>query len=75
MSKSFSVSLRWKLHFEFVTAVKPTDDLKVIHNTDQIWQAPKSVEIETMVWDLPIQIYPTTTISDLHTQTKSYLVI
>lgn len=70
-----SVSLKWKLHFEFVTSVKPVEEFSSICNNDKIWLAPKSMEIETMVWDLPIQIYPTTTISDLHTQTKSYLVI
>lgn len=69
------VSLKWKLHFEFVTSSKPPEEVEYVDNYNKIWHAPKSMEIETMVWDLPIQIYPTTTISDLHTQTKSYLVI
>ncbi len=48
------VVLKWRLHFEFVTAVK---SLNWSGETD--WHPPRVVDIETMVWDLPIVIYPT----------------
>lgn len=48
------VVLKWRLHFEFVTAVTP---LTWIGESE--WYPPKMVDIETMVWDLPIVVYPT----------------
>ena len=48
------VALKWRLHFEFVTSVKPID-----WSTGPDWKPPGEVDIETMVWDLPISIYPT----------------
>lgn len=50
------ITLSWKLHFEFVTGHPGSTDIVL---TDDTWQAPESIMIETMVWDLPIQIYPT----------------
>ncbi|KAK4292430.1 hypothetical protein Pmani_034810 [Petrolisthes manimaculis] len=55
------VSVQWHLHFEFVTSVC---DIKGPSqpNTrdDQVeWRAPSCVHIETMIWDLPINILPT----------------
>ncbi len=58
VTPSFStnlVTLRWKLHFEFVTTIKPIEWDGESGN----WQPPKVVDIETMVWDFPIVIYPT----------------
>ncbi|XP_011503748.1 PREDICTED: RAB6A-GEF complex partner protein 2 [Ceratosolen solmsi marchali] len=51
------VNLKWKLHFEFVTTMKPIE-----HPNEETlsWQAPSSVDVETMVWDLPVHIYSTT---------------
>ncbi|KAJ8670274.1 hypothetical protein QAD02_001533 [Eretmocerus hayati] len=50
------VSLKWRLHFEFVTTVKPVE----FPNVETVsWQAPSTIEVETMVWDLPVHIYPT----------------
>ncbi|XP_039757827.1 RAB6A-GEF complex partner protein 2 isoform X2 [Pararge aegeria] len=49
------VSLSWRLHFEFVTSnerLQPGPD-------DKDWNAPLSVPIETMVWNLPVKIYST----------------
>lgn len=43
--------------------------------SERVRSAPKHLAIETMIWDLPIQIYPTVTISDLHSQTKSCMII
>lgn len=49
------VILKWRLHFEFVTAIK-----SINWKGDGGWQPPRIVDIETMVWDFPIVIYPTT---------------
>ncbi|XP_065335737.1 RAB6A-GEF complex partner protein 2 [Cloeon dipterum] len=52
------VSLKWKLHFEFVISVEPETDLQVIPDEGGLWQGPANLPIETMVWDLPVTIYP-----------------
>lgn len=56
------VSLQWHLHFEFVTSVTEVKGPSpVASSKDQLeWRAPTSLDIETMVWDLPITILPTT---------------
>ncbi|XP_013183680.2 RAB6A-GEF complex partner protein 2 [Amyelois transitella] len=49
------VSLRWRLHFEFVTTCE-----KLLPNAeDDSWKAPLNIAIETMVWNLPVKIYST----------------
>lgn len=54
------VSLKWRLHFEFVTSTSKALDTP---NLDQCgWQAPAEVPIETMVWSLPIRLFSTTPI-------------
>ncbi|CAB0037817.1 unnamed protein product [Trichogramma brassicae] len=50
------VTLKWRLHFEFVTSVKP---LEFPTEETMSWQAPISLEVEPMTWDLPIHLYPT----------------
>lgn len=50
------ISLAWKLHFEFVTSHAGAVE---VSDTGETWHAPETVDIETMVWDLPIQIFPT----------------
>lgn len=52
------MSLKWRLHFEFVTSTHP--GLDIPSTEDANWQAPAEVPIETMVWSLPIQLYSTT---------------
>jgi len=55
------VSLSWKLHFEFVTT-KPEDinsGQTVIDAQGVMTQSPASVNVQTMVWDLPITVFPT----------------
>ncbi|XP_018573553.1 RAB6A-GEF complex partner protein 2 [Anoplophora glabripennis] len=54
------VSLKWRLHFEFVTSTHK--GLATPSITDSDWQAPSEVPIETMVWSLPIRLYSTTPI-------------
>lgn len=56
------VSLEWRLHFEFVTSVNDIEGPAIPKSQDEQieWRAPDSLDIETMVWDLPITILPTT---------------
>ncbi|CAF1635875.1 unnamed protein product [Rotaria magnacalcarata] len=55
------VSLRWKLHFEFVISKTPRGSL--LANNDPsastAWSPPNSMDVESMTWDLPIKILPT----------------
>ena len=55
------VSLSWRLHFEFVTT--KTEDINsgttVIDPQGVMKQSASSVNVQTMVWDLPITVYPT----------------
>ncbi|XP_042900669.1 RAB6A-GEF complex partner protein 2 [Parasteatoda tepidariorum] len=54
------VSLKWKLHFEFVTT-NVTFSMPEPENSfdSSTWQGPASMDVQTMVWDLPIDVYPT----------------
>lgn len=54
------VSLRWRLHFEFVTSTSKALDAPSLDQCG--WQAPADVPIETMVWSLPIRLFSTTPI-------------
>ncbi|XP_062562117.1 RAB6A-GEF complex partner protein 2 [Armigeres subalbatus] len=52
------VDVRWRLHFQFVTSTN--DELNMETNKDTLeWQAPTDISIETMIWNLPVTIYPT----------------
>ncbi|CAF1651325.1 unnamed protein product, partial [Adineta ricciae] len=55
------VSLRWKLHFEFVTSKAPRSLLpaNVDSSSSTTWSTANSIEVESMTWDLPIKILPT----------------
>ncbi|XP_046399104.1 RAB6A-GEF complex partner protein 2 isoform X1 [Ischnura elegans] len=55
------VSLKWRLHFEFVTTSQPNISETVTDDSTNgtVWQGPSSLDIETMIWNLPIKIYPT----------------
>lgn len=63
VTPSFStdlVEVRWRLHFQFVTTTSedlmpsegPADD-------KEIWNGPRNIDIETMIWNLPIKIHST----------------
>lgn len=52
------VSLKWRLHFEFVTST--SEELKGPKPDQCGWQAPSELPIETMVWSLPIRLFSTT---------------
>nr|CAB3265550.1 retrograde Golgi transport protein RGP1 homolog [Phallusia mammillata] len=54
------VCLKWRLHFEFVTATSPLKglDLETGQSGDRMWQGPGQIKTESMTWDVPIQILP-----------------
>lgn len=54
------MSLKWRLHFEFVTSTHKGLTTLAVENSN--WQAPPEVPIETMIWNLPIRLYSTTPI-------------
>jgi len=51
------------LHFEFVTAKTPLPSLAPpaanAPDSAALWQGPASIDVETMVWDLPIKVFAT----------------
>ena len=54
------MSLSWKLHFEFVTT--KNQEMNNTISTDShgtMEQSPSNLNVQTMVWDLPITVYPT----------------
>lgn len=55
------VCLRWRLHFEFVTSCDQVPELERPErpDTSAMWCGPANLNVETMIWDLPIKIYPT----------------
>lgn len=72
----FTVCLKWRLHFEFVTSTHNGLSSPSLVDTD--WQAPTEVTIETMVWSLPIRLYSTTPIhvaQGVHANTLHTLTI
>ncbi|KAM9292277.1 RAB6A-GEF complex partner protein 2, partial [Gastrophryne carolinensis] len=55
------VSLKWRLHFEFVTARKPVEAPCVPENQSEIitWTGAEHINVDTFSWDLPIKVLPT----------------
>ncbi|XP_031233067.1 RAB6A-GEF complex partner protein 2 isoform X2 [Mastomys coucha] len=55
------VSLKWRLHFEFVTSREP--ELVLLPPLEQpepaTWTGPEQVPVDTFSWDLPIKVLPT----------------
>ncbi|KAK1334332.1 hypothetical protein QTO34_005336 [Cnephaeus nilssonii] len=55
------VSLKWRLHFEFVTSREP--GLALLPPVGQpepvTWTGPEQVPVDTFSWDLPIKVLPT----------------
>lgn len=66
------VELRWRLHFQFVTT---TTDGLMPNTTEETWQAPKNIDIETMVWNLPITIYSTNPTQIFHPSSDEILLL
>lgn len=56
-----TVSLKWRLHFEFVTSREP--GLVLLPPLEQpepvTWTGPEQVPVDTFSWDLPIKVLPT----------------
>lgn len=69
----FAVDVRWRLHFEFVTST--SDSLTPLHLDENNWQAPVDIPIETMVWNLPVTLYPTSPMQILQQSGKHTLII
>ncbi|XP_046685365.1 RAB6A-GEF complex partner protein 2 [Homalodisca vitripennis] len=67
------VSLRWRLHFEFVTT--QPDSVFQLPTDSSTWQGPGFLTIETMIWDLPIQIYPSLPTPEPQTNTKYSIIL
>ena len=63
LAPSFSTpvcSVSYYLHFEFVTTASRGEKQEVPQEEGgSEWQGPTKMEIETMVWDLPIKLYTT----------------
>ncbi|KAG9467587.1 hypothetical protein GDO78_014656 [Eleutherodactylus coqui] len=55
------VSLKWRLHFEFVTAREPVEAPTVPENQAEIitWTGAEHIDVDTFSWDLPIRVLPT----------------
>jgi len=53
-------SVNYNLHFEFVTSADglPAQGIPEEEGGSE-WQGPAKLDIETMVWDLPVRIFPT----------------
>jgi hypothetical protein len=52
------VDVSWRLHFQFVTTTNE-DLMPKDEPTEDTWSGPKNIDIETMVWNLPIRIHST----------------
>lgn len=73
-----TVDVRWRLHFEFVTTnneLENNDDGNRSLDAECQWQAPLDVEIETMVWNLPVTLYPTAPMQVLQQQPAKYTAV
>lgn len=65
-----TVDVRWRLHFEFVTTQSDLGIESVSAIDENNWQAPLDIEIETMIWNLPVTLYPTAPMQSLQQPAK-----
>lgn len=56
-----TVSLKWRLHFEFVTSGESAGTCLVRGSqSDAVtWTGVEQMEVDTFSWDLPIKVLPT----------------
>lgn len=56
-----TVSLKWRLHFEFVTAGESAGTCLVRGNQSEAvtWIGVEQMDVDTFSWDLPIKVLPT----------------
>ncbi|CAG0879399.1 unnamed protein product [Cyprideis torosa] len=80
--KSDAVTLSWRLHFEFVLSTVPIPTFAAPRSDDLItgaaWEAPSQLDIETMIWDLPITLVPSSPLNiaqGLHLEPQTALVL
>lgn len=60
INKCLYYRVHYALHFEFVTSVSGVEEQEVPEEGGgSEWQGPAKVDIETLVWDLPVTIHPT----------------
>lgn len=68
------VEVRWRLHFQFVTTM--SEDLMANDGPQSdSWNGPKNIDIETMVWNLPITVYSTNPTQIFHPSSGDSLVL
>lgn len=55
------VSLKWRLHFEFVTAREAVELLLASESPSEAasWTGAEQMDVDTFSWDLPIKVLPT----------------
>lgn len=55
------MSLKWRLHFEFVTSGESAGNCLVRGSQSEaiIWTGVEQMEVDTFSWDLPIKVLPT----------------
>ncbi|ELT87220.1 hypothetical protein CAPTEDRAFT_153233 [Capitella teleta] len=55
------MQLKWRLHFEFITCKAPLPEVDAPCSASESvsWQGPSQLDVETMVWDLPIRVFAT----------------
>jgi RAB6A-GEF complex partner protein 2 len=77
VTPSFStekVDVRWRLHFQFVTTT--SEELMPADGpAGETWHGPKNIDIETMVWNLPITIYSTNPTQIFHPSSGESLTL
>lgn len=71
--KTELIELKWRLHFQFVTSVN--DQYLDPASVEESWQAPTDIDIETMVWNLPVTLYPTAPLQIPQQSGKHSLII
>lgn len=56
-----TVSLKWRLHFEFVTSGESAGTCLVRGSQSEAitWTGVEKMEVDTFSWDLPIKVLPT----------------
>lgn len=77
VTPSFStdlVDVRYRLHFQFVTTTSE-ELMKDDGPGGEAWHGPKHIDIETMVWNLPITIYATNPTQIFHPSSGDALIL
>ena len=68
------VEVKWRLHFQFVTTMSENLMPEDGPQTDT-WNGPKNIDIETMVWNLPITLYSTNPTQIFHPSSGDSLIL